>query len=276
MKKSLRQSCYISIENNENIGCQLFNIAFLINILNKSKEKNINRKIVFRKGNKIYKDTLFDGLFNILEDDKYDKIVFQRKSINDIDIEDICYSVENIEICDTYSNNKAKTFTYIDDFIKDKIIKLVYSNENLMYSAYYKYRYILDFFGNNTTDDDIVLLHILKDTDIDYDYYFNALSIMEEKNINKIAVITDDIGWAKIILTDINESSIYTFYYLDSNEKHSYETNFILMSMFKNIIISNKKEDMDSIWASYISYYDNKNIISVDKNVIHKYITDII
>ena len=48
------------------------------------------------------------------------------------------------------------------------------------------------------------------------------------------------------------------------------------MSMFKNIIISNKKEDMDSIWASYISYYDNKNIISVDKNVIHKYITDII
>ena len=76
MKKSLRQSCYISIENNENIGCQLFNIAFLINILNKSKEKNINRKIVFRKGNKIYKDTLFDGLFNILEDDKYDKIVF--------------------------------------------------------------------------------------------------------------------------------------------------------------------------------------------------------
>jgi hypothetical protein len=244
--------------------------------LNKSKEKNINRKIVFRKGNKIYKDTLFDGLFNILEDDKYDKIVFQRKSINDIDIEDICYSVENIEICDTSSNNKAKTFTYIDDFIKDKIIKLVYSNENLMYSAYYKYRYILDFFGNNTTDDDIVLLHILKDTDIDYDYYFNALSIMEEKNINKIAVITDDIGWAKIILTDINESSIYTFYYLDSNEKHSYETNFILMSMFKNIIISNKKEDMDSIWASYISYYDNKNIISVDKNVIHKYITDII
>ena len=276
MKKSLRQSCYISIENNENIGCQLFNIAFLINILNKSKEKNINRKIVFRKGNKIYKDTLFDGLFNILEDDKYDKIVFQRKSINDIDIEDICYSVENIEICDTSSNNKAKTFTYIDDFIKDKIIKLVYSNENLMYSAYYKYRYILDFFGNNTTDDDIVLLHILKDTDIDYDYYFNALSIMEEKNINKIAVITDDIGWAKIILTDINESSIYTFYYLDSNEKYSYETNFILMSMFKNIIISNKKEDMDSIWASYISYYDNKNIISVDKNVIHKYITDII
>ena len=203
MKKSLRQSCYISIENNENIGCQLFNIAFLINILNKSKEKNINRKIVFRKGNKIYKDTLFDGLFNILEDDKYDKIVFQRKSINDIDIEDICYSVENIEICDTSSNNKAKTFTYIDDFIKDKIIKLVYSNENLMYSAYYKYRYILDFFGNNTTDDDIVLLHILKDTDIDYDYYFNALSIMEEKNINKIAVITDDIGWAKIILMNL-------------------------------------------------------------------------
>ena len=38
MKKSLRQSCYISIENNENIGYQLFNIAYLINILNKYKD----------------------------------------------------------------------------------------------------------------------------------------------------------------------------------------------------------------------------------------------
>ena len=41
MKKSLRKQCYITIENNKIIGSQLFNIAYLINIL---KTKN-NKKI---------------------------------------------------------------------------------------------------------------------------------------------------------------------------------------------------------------------------------------
>ena len=73
MKRALRQTCYISIENNDNIGYQLFNIAYLINILNKSASNHIKRKIVFRKGNPIYSDSIFKGLFTVLEDDKYDK-----------------------------------------------------------------------------------------------------------------------------------------------------------------------------------------------------------
>ena len=114
MKKSLRQSCFISIENNKNIGCQLFNIAYLINILNKSNEKNIKRKIVFRKGNNIYANSLFNGLFTVIEDDKYDKINFERMSINDIDIEELSATYKNIEICDTDTSIIAKTFKNID------------------------------------------------------------------------------------------------------------------------------------------------------------------
>lgn len=281
MKRALQQTCYISIENNENIGCQLFNIAYLINILNKSKKNNIKRRIVFRKGNHIYSDSIFKGLFTILDDDKYDKIGFDKLSINDIDIESLCSSTKNIEICDTSTNtrNVATTFNYIDKYIKKKILELVYSNEDLMYQAYYMYRDILTFFGENTKDEDIAALHILKAESKDYDYYYNALSIMNNLKIKNIAVITDDIEWAKTVLNDINDindSSTYTLYYVNNAEKNNYEIRFILMSMFKNLIVSNNAYDMDSIWASYLSYYDNKKVISIDKNIIHKYITDIL
>ena len=281
MKRALQQTCYISIENNENIGCQLFNIAYLINILNKSKKNNIKRRIVFRKGNHIYSDSIFKGLFTILDDDKYDKIGFDKLSINDIDIESLCSSTKNIEICDTSTNtrNVAMTFNYIDKSIKKKILELVYSNEDLMYQAYYMYRDILTFFGENTKDEDIAALHILKAESKDYDYYYNALSIMNNLKIKNIAVITDDIEWAKTVLNDINDindSSTYTLYYVNNAEKNNYEIRFILMSMFKNLIFSNNAYDMDSIWASYLSYYDNKKVISIDKNIIHKYITDIL
>jgi hypothetical protein len=279
MKKSLRQTCYISIENNENIGCQLFNIAYLINILNKSNRNNIKRKIVFRKGNNIYSDSIFKGLFTVLDDDKYDKIGFEKMSINDIDIERLYSTTKNIEICETATKNIAMTFKYIDESVKRRIAELVYSNEDLMYSAYYMYRDTLAFFGENTRDDDVAALHILKAEDKDYDYYYNALSIMNNLKIKNIAVITDDIEWAKTILNDINDindTSIYTLYYVGNAEKNNYETRFILMSMFKNIIISNNPSDMDSLWASYLSYYDNKKVITADKNIIHKYITDIL
>ena len=285
MKRALRQTCYISIENNENIGYQLFNIAYLINILNKSASNHIKRKIVFRKGNHIYSDSIFKGLFTVLDDDKYDNLGFEKMSINDIDtdidIESLCSSTKNIEICDTSADtrNPIVSFKYIDEPIKRRILELVYSNEDLMYSAYYMYRGILAFFGENTCDDDIAALHILKADSKDYDYYYNALSIMNDLKIKNIAVITDDIEWAKTILNDINDindTSTYTLYYVSNAEKNNYETRFILMSMFKNLIVSNNASDMDSMWASYLSYYDNKKVITADKNIIHKYITDIL
>jgi len=280
MKRALRQTCYISIENNDNIGYQLFNIAYLINILNKSASNHIKRKIVFRKGNHIYSDSIFKGLFTVLEDDKYDNLGFEKMSINDIDtdIESLCSSTKNIEICNTsaYTKNPTMTFKYIDEPIKRRILELVYSNEDLMYSAYYMYRDILAFFGENTSDDDIAALHILKANSKDYNYYYNALSIMNDLKIKNIAVITDDIEWAKTILNNINDTSTYTLYYVSNAEKNNYETRFILMSMFKNLIVSNNASDMDSMWASYISYYDNKKVITADKNIIHKYITDIL
>lgn len=284
MNKTSRNQCYISIENDKNIGRQLFKLAYLINIL--ISNKSIKRKIVFHDNNNLYYKSLFKGLFNILDDKKFNMIKFNKISSEDIYDENIVnYSVPlNIEICSKIPENLDKlnnlySFKNINNTIGKKIIDLVYSNEDLMYEAYYKYREMLNYFGNNTNDDEVCVLHIMEDIEEDIDYYINALAIMNHNyNIKNIAVITDDITWAKIIINDINIDNIFKFYYFPSNQKYNYEINFIVMSMFKNIIITNKKDySMDSLWASYISYYDNKKIVaSSNIREIHKYITDII
>ena len=285
MKNSTRQQCYISIENDKNIGRQLFNVAYLINVLQSNNNNSIKRKIVFNKDNNLYYETLFKGLFNILDNEKYNSIDFNKIDIEDIDdIDKVNYSTSsNIEL---YNKNldklsKLHTFKDIDCSLRNKIIELVYSNEDLMYAAYYKYRDMLNYFGIYTKDDDVAMMHIMKDTDIniDKDYYNNALSIIKETiKVTNIAIITDDINWAKIILNDINYDNNYRFYYIPTGEKYDYEIDFLLMTMFKNIIVSSKKDCYaDSLWASYISYYENKKVI-VPSSVreIHKYITDII
>jgi hypothetical protein len=277
MNKSLRQSLYITIENDESIGRQLFNLAYLINILKTKNNRYIKRKIVFNKDNKLYYDTLFKGLFNILDDDKYRSI-----NIETLDTMDTSKNIKasNASNASDASDDKLYTFKNIDDSLRTKVIELVYSNEDLMYAAYYKYRDVLNYFGNNTNDDDVAVMHIMKDCDANY--YNDALSLMNDAyKVTNIAVVTDDINWAKIALCDINRYGNYSFYYITSDEKYSYEINFILMSMFKNFIITDKKEcAADSLWASYISYYDNKKIVvssSIsDFQNIHKYITDII
>jgi hypothetical protein len=274
MNKSLRQLLYITIENDESIGRQLFNLAYLINILKTKNNRYIKRKIVFNKDNKLYYDTLFKGLFNILDDEKYRSINFET-----LDTMDTSKNIKVSNASDA-SDDKLYTFKNIDDSLRTKVIELVYSNEDLMYAAYYKYRDVLNYFGNNTNDDDVAVMHIMKDCDSDY--YNDALSLMNDAyKVTNIAVVTDDINWAKIALCDINRYGNYSFYYITSDEKYSYEINFILMSMFKNFIITDKKEcAADSLWASYISYYDNKKIVvssSIsDFQNIHKYITDII
>ena len=285
MKNSTRQQCYISIENDKNIGRQLFNLAYLINVLQSNNNNSIKRKIVFNKHNNLYYETLFKGLFNILDNEKYNSIDFNKIDIEDIDdIDKVNYSTSsNIEL---YNKNldklsKLHTFKDIDSSLRNKIIELVYSNEDLMYAAYYKYRDMLNYFGIYTKDDDVAMMHIMKDADIniDKDYYNNALSIIKETcKVTNIAIITDDINWAKIILNDINYDNNYIFYYIPTGEKYDYEIDFLLMTMFKNIIVSSKKDCYaDSLWASYISYYENKKVI-VPSSVreIHKYITDII
>lgn len=278
MTKYTYNDYYISIENERYIGSQLFAIVYLINIL--QKFNNTKRKIVFNKEDNLYYNTLFKGLFNILDNEKYNNIDFTKIEICEFDMLNL-YNLTNIKLINNNSSScyKLNTFKHIDSKMRKKVIELVYSNDDYMYLAYYKYRDLLEYFGNDYGDNEVAVIHILKDIDADIDYYNNALSIMKNKyNITNIAVISDDIQWTQIILNDINRNNYYKFYYVSINKKDDYETNFLLMSMFKNIIISVKKKCyFDSLWASYISNYKNKKII-VSSSIleIHKYITDII
>ena len=116
--------CYISIDNDKQIGNQLFNLAYLINILKSKNNKYIKRKIVFNKDNNLYYNTLFKGLFNILDNNKYSNIIFHRIDIDDINsINDIINNIEpiNIEINHKTSNN-IYTYSNICENIRNKII----------------------------------------------------------------------------------------------------------------------------------------------------------
>ena len=133
------------------------------------------------------------------------------------------------------------------------MLNIVYNNEDVMYPAYYKYRDILDNFSDKTLDDEMVSLHISKKDLIDIDYYKNSLENMNKKYV---VIFTDDIYWfSNNILDKININSKYNIYYVIENDK---SIEFVLMSMFKNHII---EQTSYSLWASYISYYDNKVVL---------------
>jgi ACT domain-containing protein len=241
---------YITINVQGDIGEQLYQISYIINFMRKSKKSKIRRQLVFLNDNdkeNTYWNTLFKGLFTFIDKEKYDSLNFTIVDIND-----------DIEKSITISNNIVfegclKSFAYIDKSLYTKMLNIVYNNEDVMYPAYYKYRDILDNFSDKTLDDEMVSLHISKKDLIDIDYYKNSLENMNKKYV---VIFTDDIYWfSNNILDKININSKYNIYYVIENDK---SIEFVLMSMFKNHII---EQTSYSLWASYISYYDNKVVL---------------
>jgi len=240
---------YITIKVQGDIGEQLYQLSYIINFMRKSKKLKIKRKLVFlNEGENTYWNTLFKGLFTFIDKEKYYSLNFKKLDINN-DINQSINILDNIEF-----EGCLKSFEYIDKSLYDKMLNIVYNNEDVMYSAYYKYRDILDNFGDKTLDDEMVSLHILKNTLIDIEYYRKSLETMNKKNV---VIFTDDIYWfSNKVLDKINIDSKYNIYYVNENDK---SIEFVLMSMFKNHII---EKTSYSLWASYISYYKNKVVLT--------------
>jgi hypothetical protein len=286
MTKTTTNSLYTSIEIEGGLGNRLFQIAYIILFLRLSKTQKIKRKLVFKGLTDPYWNTIFKGLFRVLSDTEYDAISFVNYPDTGADAP---YKArESVLLKGLY-----QSFAYIDDSLREKMISIVYSNEDIMYSAYYKYRDILDYFGKNTKDDDMVALHIHRKTEspLLMRYYKEALRIVNKK---KIVVFSDDITWCinnfgdhvnNDAPHDSEDSGVagvttdYNIYYLKYDEGERTETDeateFILMSMFQHNIIANSNF---SLWASFISYYKRKIVIAPKHNnaVYHKYITHII
>ena len=163
-----------------------------------------------------------------------------------------------------------------------------------MYPAYYKYRDILDYFGSDTKDNDMVSLHIRRgdylslsnyNYNLEMNYYKEAMQIANKKNV---VVFSDDIEWCINNFNDyVNRDGAYNVYFVSEKiykeaEMHiKDDIELILMSMFRNNIIANS---CFSLWASFISYYKNKIVIAPKRwyscdgcreyeEVYHKYIT---
>ena len=297
---------YTSIDIKGGIGNQLFQIAYIIYFLRLSKRHRIKRKLVFECKDdigtnpleihrKTYWNTLFKGLFRILSVEDFNNIPLNivYSEIEQHKYNEPPYNAKNNII---FKGN-YQTFKYIDESLRDKMIGFVYSNEDIMYPAYYKYRDILDYFGSNTKDDDMVSLHIRRgdylslsnyNYNLEMSYYKEAIDIANKKNI---VVFSDDIEWCiENFDKYVNRDNIYKVYYVSPSIFKENELNikddieFILMSMFKNNIIANS---YFSLWASFISYYKTKIVIAPKRwysfdgcteydELFHKYITHII
>lgn len=237
-----RKLSYITININGTIGEQLFQISNLLSI--KYKKRDVNKvKIILNKNDNNKLNNMFNNVFKFYEYNEYGFV-----------------NIDNIgEIGDASINNVAiKNYKKVfDDDIKNKILDIAYNNEDMMYEAYYKYRDILKHFGDDTTDDDMISLDYKCGNE---EYYKTALNTIDKKNIVIFGNIGNDNDNDKKLFEK------YNCYYIDDISDISDTCNnicdgvrLILMSMFKHNIISSS---LESLWASYISYYENKIVIA--------------
>jgi hypothetical protein len=289
---------YTSIEVSGGLGSQLFQIAYIISFLRLSKKNRIKRKLIFKEGNaskdvyrKTHWNTLFQGLFRVVNASDFEKIAFNTFN------EEIAhkYIEPKADIKDNvFFDGKYQTFEYIDDSLREKMTNIIYSNEDIMYPAYYKYRDILDYFGSDTKDNDMVSLHIRRgdylslsnyNYNLEMNYYKDALHIANKKNV---VVFSDDIEWCINNFNDyVNREGTYNVYFVSNKIYKENEVlikddiELILMSMFQNNIIANS---CFSLWASFISFYKNKIVVAPKRwyscdgckeydEVYHKHIT---
>jgi hypothetical protein len=290
---------YTSIEVSGGLGSQLFQLAYIISFLRLSKKNRIKRKLIFKEGNaskdvyrKTHWNTLFQGLFRVVNASDFEKIPFNSLYIEVIPHK---YIEPKADIKDNvFFDGKYQTFEYIDDSLRDKMTNIIYSNEDIMYPAYYKYRDILDYFGSDTKDNDMVSLHIRRgdylslsnyNYNLEMNYYKDALHIANKKNV---VVFSDDIEWCINNFNDyVNREGTYNVYFVSNKIYKENEVlikddiELILMSMFQNNIIANS---CFSLWASFISFYKNKIVVAPKRwyscdgckeydEVYHKHIT---
>lgn len=290
---------YTSIEVSGGLGSQLFQIAYIISFLRLSKKNRIKRKLIFKEGNaskdvyrKTHWNTLFQGLFRVVNASDFEKIAFNTFNNEVIPHK---YIEPKADIKDNvFFDGKYQTFEYIDDSLREKMTNIIYSNEDIMYPAYYKYRDILDYFGSDTKDNDMVSLHIRRgdylslsnyNYNLEMNYYKEALHIANKKNV---VVFSDDIEWCINNFNDyVNREGTYNVYFVSNKIYKENEVlikddiELILMSMFQNNIIANS---CFSLWASFISFYKNKIVVAPKRwyscdgckeydEVYHKYIT---
>lgn len=252
---------YVSCNICGGIGNQLFQIAVTLSYAKKYDKIPIFKNVIDLYNQhglerKTQWSTLFNNTLNVVDEATFNSINFNiyNEIINNVYIE-IPKMNGNILF-----NGYFQAWNYISDIkIKKKMQELIYSNSDLMYSAYNKYNEIKKYFGDED-DNSYVSMHVRRSdylyiqnyhNVLDINYYKEAYNIVSVYGAKNIIVFSDDIEWCKNNLK-INDK----MYFVDINNLC---VELILMSFIKNNIIANSSY---SWWCAYISNYNDKVVVA--------------
>lgn len=281
---------YTSVNIIGGLGNHLFQISMLLHYIKKSTNK---RKIVFKDEvnldnkfgliRKTYWHSLFKNQFHILDENEYNMIPFNILwEQGNHEYQYLPYEYDK----NIFFKGYYQSFLYIDDDIRQDISNYIYSNKELVKKAENVYNKIKLIF--QCLDSEMVSIHFRRTDYIlepdwicnlaeDFNYYKDALNTVNKKFL---VIFSDDIEWCKNYM-DKNFNEYKNIYYVQENDV---AIEFLLMSMFQHNIIANSTF---SLWASFISPYENKIIIAPKnwyakngakswQELYHKYITHII
>lgn len=246
-----KQPEYVSCDIWGNLGEQLFQISATLNYAWK-----YGKIPIFQKKNQeyYYWNTLFSEKLNVIDIDEFEKINFTNIISSNDNFQELPFMHGNVML-----NGIFQSYKYFSKRTLNKMIELIYSNEDYMYKAYDNYNEIKKYFGY-IGDNDMVSMCIMRNNRsyielinyrLDETYYHKAYEYCCNKANKKlnIVIFTDDVSWCSNNLKFDN-----VFYVTIPNLC----INFILLSFFQHNIISNS---LFGLYATYISSFEDKIIV---------------
>lgn len=247
---------YISAWISGGLGNQLFQIAVCMEY-----KRKYNKELIFKyeenlwhpfnhKRSTIWK-TLLNNNIKTINEDEYNKIVFNNYEEKEFIYKEIPYIENNV-----YLRGYFQSIKYISNDTLDELNKLIYSNKNLLKKAYDIY-YNIKMMFNDINDDNYLFIHIRRTDYINNpihnilttDYYNQGINILG--NNKKKLIFSDDISWCK------NNLKYDNMYFIDIRDEI---TEFLIMTFIKNGIIANSTF---SWWGATLGI--KKNIIAPNK-----------
>lgn len=251
-------SCSFNIS--DDLENELFKIAAVFNYAHKYKKIPVF--------NSEHGRSMYNSVLNTMDKSEYDTLNFTILKENNSYTE-----FENVE-GNVLLKGNFYSLQYYTAAVKNKMISIIYSNEDYMFDAYTYYENIKRFFtdlelqkNNNNVeinDDDMISLYVRVDNYklLEYKNELETISklLLKARDSNKkyVAIFSNDIAWCKEFIKD---DYVY-FVKTKNNDYNPEEFQFIILSFFKNNIIYNDKY---SWYASFISSFKDKLIIDYNK-----------
>lgn len=259
---------YVSCVIQGGLGNQLFQIASVLEYSLKHKKKAVFKDTDFLYNHfnyerRTYWTTLFNNTLNVISSTDYDKLCFTPLFEKENNVcNDLPYIGGNVIL-----QGYFQSYKYISKETKERMVELVYSNEDYVAEATKIYDDIKKHFGV-VADNDLISMHIRRSDyilcesyhrNVFNDDYYNKAYQMSCDIANKhtcVVVFSDDIDWCrenikydKVFFVDISKRGLTSHVSIE----------FLLLSMFKNNITANSTF---SWFASFVGKGDDKIVFT--------------